>query len=135
MRIPEAPLHDHGYFEARPGDVAVRDDLLLVDVRDERELLDAYGHVHGVLLCPMDALLEGGLGPELRDRPLVLICDNGFRSRKCARHLVEAGHPEVYLLVGGMRRWTAEERPVARVPTWVTAAGPRAEDPQPGESG
>jgi rhodanese-related sulfurtransferase len=135
MRILEAPLHDHGYFEARPGDVAGRGDLLLVDVRDERELLDGYGHVHGVVHCPMDALLERGLGPELRERPVVLICDNGFRSRKCARHLVEAGHPEVYLLVGGMRRWTGEERPVARVPTWVTAAGPPAPEPQPEEPG
>jgi rhodanese-related sulfurtransferase len=119
-RISEAPQHNLGFFEARPGDVAGRDDLLLIDVRDGRELLDGYGHIHGVLHRPMDRLLSEGLPDQPLERPLVLVCDNGFRSRKCARHLVEVGHREVYHLVGGMRRWTAEERPVARTRTWVS---------------
>lgn len=119
-RIPEAPQHDQGFFEARPGDVAGRGDLLLVDVRDEPELLDGYGHIHGIVHRPADRLLAEGLPDHPPERPVVLVCDNGFRSRKCARHLVERGHLEVYLLVGGMRRWMAEERPVARVRTWAS---------------
>ncbi|MFW6051905.1 MAG: rhodanese-like domain-containing protein [Myxococcota bacterium] len=125
MRIPVAPRHDKGFYEARPGDVAGRDDLPLIDVRDERELTDRYGfgHIHGVGHRPMERILAEGLPGHPKDAPVVLVCDNGFRSRRCAARLAEAGFAEVYHLVGGMKRWTAEGRPVARVPTWRPAPG------------
>ncbi|MFW5926033.1 MAG: rhodanese-like domain-containing protein [Myxococcota bacterium] len=131
MRIPVAPKHKRGFFEARPGDVAGRDDLVLVDVRDERELTDDYGHIHGVVHRSMDRILDEGLPEHPADKPIVLVCDNGFRSRKCAAHLVSQGFTEVYHLVGGMRRWTAEERPVARVPTWAAPPGEMTSDDSP----
>jgi len=122
VRIPVAPKHKHGFYEARPGDVAGRTDLLLVDVRDEKELTDDWGHIHGVMHRPMARVLEEGLPDQPADRPIVLVCDNGFRSRRCAAHLAQRGFTEVYHLVGGMKRWTAEARPVARVETWVEQA-------------
>ena len=119
MRIEVAPRHRSGYLQARPGDVIGRTDLFLVDVRDERELTDDFGHIHGVVHVPMDRVLEEGLPALSKDTPVVLVCDNGRRSARVAKHLVrERGFDEVYHLVGGMLRWTAEERPVARVPTW-----------------
>ena len=119
MRIAEAPQHRLGFLEARPGDVIGRTDLLVVDVRPESDLMDDFGHIHGVTHVPSEVLLARGLPEVAPDTPLVVVCQNGRVSRTCAARLVaDHGFAEVYHLVGGMVRWTAEERPVARVRTW-----------------
>jgi rhodanese-related sulfurtransferase len=119
MKIAEAPRHRLGYLEARPGDVAGRSDLFVVDVRDEVDLTGDFGHIHGVTHLPADRLLREGVPGVSVDAPIVVVCQNGRRSQACAIRLVaDHGFTEVYHLVGGMVRWTAEERPVARVPTW-----------------
>ena len=118
MRIPDAPLHERGYRQARPGDVAGRDDLVLVDVREEIELLGELGHVHGVMHVPSAELLANGLSSVPKSAAVVVLCGDGRTSQKCAATLVELGYEDVYHLVGGMVRWTAEERPIARARTW-----------------
>lgn len=117
-RIEIAPRHRRGYFEARPGDVIGRR-LLTVDVRPEEDLTGDFGHIHGVLHRPAPLLRATGLPGVDRRTPVVVVCGNGRASADCAEVLVkEHGFEEVYLLVGGMVRWTAEGRPVARRPTW-----------------
>jgi len=119
-RIPEAPLHRLGYWQARPGDVIGRNDLLFVDVRsDEHDLLGELGHIHGVRHIPAETVRTTGLPEIPRTQPVVVVCQNGHESLEAAASLVrDHGFDEVYHLVGGMIRWVAEERPVARVPTW-----------------
>lgn len=109
-----APLTAKGYYEARPGDVVVRDDLFLLDVRHPEDLEGDLGHIHQVHHLPLADLDALHLPKET---PVVTVCGNGFESRKAAIALVEGGFMEVYHLVGGMIRWNAEERPVARVST------------------
>lgn len=119
-RIPEAPLHRLGHWQARPGDVIGRSDLLFVDVRPEEDLLGDLGHIHGVRRVDASTLRVRGLPGVPPETPVVLVCANGHASLDCAASLVrEHGFHEVYHLVGGMVRWLAEERPVARVPTWT----------------
>jgi len=113
-RIAVAPLTAKGYYEARPGDVVVRDDLFLLDVRHPEDLEGDLGHIHQVHHLPLADLDALHLPKET---PVVTVCGNGFESRKAAIALVEGGFMEVYHLVGGMIRWNAEERPVARVST------------------
>ena len=114
-RIDVAPLTSRGFYEARPGDVIPRSDLFVLDVRREEDLLGDLGHIHQVHHLPVARLdtLDVPL-----DTPLVLVCGNGFESGSAAITLVERGFTEVYLMVGGMLRWNAEERPVARKATW-----------------
>ena len=120
IRIAGAPKHPRGFYEARPGDVAGRDDLLLVDVRQEAsDLLGDMGHIHGVTHLPREVVTE--IDHPI-DAPVVVVCNNGRTSRRAAVDLVAAGFQEVYHLVGGMLRWTAEERPIARVQTWREAS-------------
>jgi len=117
QRIADAPRTAHGYLEARPGDIAGREDLVVIDVRELSELTDELGHIHGVRHVPMAQVLANAIElPE--ETPVVLVCRSGRRSATCAAHLVSRGFSEVYNLVGGMVRWRAEERPVARTPTW-----------------
>lgn len=126
MKIAEAPQHRLGYLQARPGDVIGRDDLLIIDVRDEADLLDDFGHIHGVMQFPSRRVLREGLPGVPPDRAVVLVCSNGRTSQTCCKRLVqEHGFAEVYHLVGGMVRWTAEERPVARVETWTPLGAAR----------
>ena len=47
------------------------------------------------------------------------ICKAGGRSAKAATSLVARGFREVYSVSGGMIRWNAEERPIARTRTWT----------------
>ncbi len=114
-RIPAAHPHDRGYYQVRPGDIITREDLLLLDVRYEEDLDRDMGHIHQVQSLPLRHL-ERFAHP--LDTPVVLICGNGRESVRAAEALVKRGYQEVYHLVGGMLRWTAEERPVARKVTW-----------------
>jgi len=118
MRIADAPKTSRGYYEARPGDIAGLDGLVIVDVRPEDELTGELGHIHGVRHVPTDTVTEQGLADVSPDDAVVLVCRNGRESAACAASLVERGYGEVYVLVGGMVRWNAEERPVARAATW-----------------
>ena len=120
-RLREAPRTRDGFYEVRPGDVVGRDDLTIVDVRAIEDLLGDFGHIHRVVHVPADAVRELGLSGLSKRKPIVLVCANGRESRECARALVERhDFREVYHLVGGMVRWLAEARPVARSPTWRT---------------
>jgi rhodanese-related sulfurtransferase len=118
--IPGAPQHRLGFLQARPGDVAGREGLTVIDVRSDRELeADGLGHIHQVLQVPLPELLSRGAPALDPAAPVVVVCQNGRASEQAAAALVRAhGFLEVYHLVGGMVRWAAEERPVARRRTW-----------------
>ncbi len=119
VRIPEAPLTKRGYYEARPGDIIGRTDVLVIDLRPEADLTGDFGHIHGVTHVSREQVLRDGLPGITRETPVVLVSNNGRDSAVVATHLVQDhGFREVYNLVGGMVRWIAEERPVARRPTW-----------------
>jgi rhodanese-related sulfurtransferase len=116
MRIAEAHIMAEGYAQVRPLDVAGRDDLTFVDVRAEaRDLLGDLGHIHGARHVAKARLIASGLPRVSTNTPVVVVCNDGRESRDAAIALVaEHGFAEVYHLVGGMLRWTLEDRPVAR---------------------
>ena len=125
-RIPEAPKTRHGYYELRPLDVLGRDDLVLIDVRPPEDLTHHFGHIAGVRQRVSATIRAEGLPDVAKDTPVVLVCDNGRETRRLAIALVQDfGFEEVYHLVGGMLRWTAEERPISMAgadadpPTWT----------------
>lgn len=96
----------------------------MVDVRPLEDLCGDFGHIHGVAHRSLDDLERAGLPGVHPREAVVVVCGNGHMSRRGAVALVQRhGFREVYHLVGGMLRWTAEERPVARVPTWRVFAG------------
>lgn len=119
LKLVDSPPTAQGYYEARPGDVAGRPRVVLVDVRDEAELLGVLGHIHRVRHAPLAKVLADGLPDVDVHAQVVCICDAGRRSARAAASLVERGFVEVYSMSGGMIRWNAEERPVARTRTWT----------------
>lgn len=85
-------------------------DPLLIDVREPEEY--HHGHFAGAANLPLSELLTRR--PDLpRDRPILLICRTGRRSRRAMRYLLALGFDKVYNLRGGILSWKAGDLPLA----------------------
>lgn len=92
------------------------EDLLLVDVREPYEY--EASHIPGSLLIPR-GMLEGAADPHnrhqiealcsARERPVVVVCDNGGRAAMAADVLQQMGFRRVRSLAGGLGMWEAED--------------------------
>jgi rhodanese-related sulfurtransferase len=84
------------------------EDYLIVDVRTKEEY--DSGHLEGALLLPVQEL-EGRLDELPMDKPIIVYCRSGNRSRTAANILIDNGFTMVYDM-GGISSWTAEGYPV-----------------------
>lgn len=85
----------------------------IVDVRDEPELLGPQGHIPGVWRMPLHRIGEvKTLLPT--NTPLLLVCDDGARSRTAARFLLSLGMTTVAAMEGGMVQWKSSGYAVSR---------------------
>jgi rhodanese-related sulfurtransferase len=82
--------------------MANRKDLVLVDLREPKELRSGY--IAGSQLIPMSALGKGTQSLPA-DKPLLLICAIGGRSYGVGRYLSVKGYAEIYNLKGGISAW------------------------------
>lgn len=95
-----------------------RDGGLIIDIRPESDRL-THGEIPGALtverivlewrLDPAGSHRLTGLHPE---RPVVLVCNEGYASSLAARDLRRLGLPGATDLVGGFRAWAAAGLPV-----------------------
>ncbi len=78
----------------------------LLDVRQPAEYQS--GHIAGAKLIPL-----GDLGERINeidaDKPTIVYCAIGGRSRVAAQMLIEKGFTEVYNLSGGIKVWNSEK--------------------------
>lgn len=86
-----------------------REDLAVVDVRTLKERKRAA--IKGSIHIPMDDIFRGEveLSPE---RPILLYCAVGGRSRSAAIRLQQKGFTELYNLRGGIVDWIKAGLPV-----------------------
>jgi rhodanese-related sulfurtransferase len=94
-------------------------EALVLDVREPVEF--AQGHVPGAVNLPQ-ADLASRLDELPRDRPLLLVCQGGFRSLRAAQFLEQAGFANVASLRGGTAAWVAAGRPLEGSGPKVAAA-------------
>ena len=94
---------------AEAGRLLERGDVQVIDVREEWEF--ARDHIPGARLVPL-AQLGARLEEIDPERPLLMVCEVGERSRLAAEFLHEAGFPQVYNLRGGMIAWRNHRLPV-----------------------
>ena len=86
---------------------------LLVDVRELGEVVG--GRADGAVLIPLSAF--GVRYRELPpDRPLLVICQSGYRSSLAAAYLAANGYPDALNVAGGMTAWERAGLPVRRGP-------------------
>jgi len=84
--------------------------VLLVDVRGSEER--AIAHIPGALAIHLDEFRSGAAALQIPfDQPVVIHCKMGSRSEEASRILIEAGHPDVRNLEGGVLAWVRDVDP------------------------
>jgi len=84
--------------------------VLLVDVRgrDER----AIAGIPGAQAIHLDEFRSGAAVSQIPfERPVVIMCRSGSRSEEASRILIQAGHPDVRNLAGGVLAWIRDVDP------------------------
>jgi adenylyltransferase/sulfurtransferase len=84
--------------------------VLLVDVRgrDER----AIAGIPGAQAIHLDEFRSGAAVSQIPfEQPVVIMCRSGSRSEEASRILIEAGHPDVHNLAGGVLAWIRDVDP------------------------
>jgi rhodanese-related sulfurtransferase len=80
--------------------------LVLLDVREQKELSGSLGHLEGIIHIPIGSLAERVSELEkFKEDEIVVICRSGVRSVLGARILMRAGFKNVLVLKGGMIAW------------------------------
>ena len=103
-----------GIPELAPASLKARldagEDLLLIDVREPFEV--ELAHIDGARLIPLGQI-EGAFGDleDWRERPVVVHCHSGVRSRQACQLLVSKGFSLVENLEGGIDSWSREVDP------------------------
>ncbi len=94
------------------GELESRDPgTILIDVREPVEY--AAGHVPGAVNLPQ-ADLADRLEELPRDRPLLLICQGGYRSLRAAQFLKQMGFEQIASVTGGTAAWIEAGKPLDR---------------------
>ena len=105
MSVPElTPTEFCERWPAREGETPV----VLLDVREPAEL--EIASVPGALHIPMNQI-PARIGELDRDKPLVVMCHAGGRSRRVAEFLLGNGFDNVFNLRGGIDAWSTEMDP------------------------
>ncbi|HLJ81039.1 MAG TPA: rhodanese-like domain-containing protein, partial [Ktedonobacterales bacterium] len=100
---PDVPEISIDTLAARPSRANV------LDVREPEEY--AAGHVPGAASLPQSELATR-LDEVPRDRPVLVICQSGARSRRSAQFLARMGYADVASVAGGTAAWREAGRPV-----------------------
>jgi molybdopterin/thiamine biosynthesis adenylyltransferase/rhodanese-related sulfurtransferase len=88
----------------------LRPDLLLVDVRGSNER--AIAGIAAAQAIHLDEFRSGAAFSQIPfDQPVVILCKTGVRSQEASRILLEAGHPDVRSLAGGVLAWVRDVDP------------------------
>lgn len=91
---------------------ATKENLVVVDVREPSEYCDKRGHIPGALNYPFTSGVLAARYEELpKDRPLLMVCRSGRRSKLAAEFLRSHGFRKVQDMAGGMKAWQWETTP------------------------
>ncbi len=85
--------------------------VFILDVRTPGERLQGY--IAGSTLIPIDAM-ERRIGELPKNRPVLVYCAVGSRSRVVAQALARQGFPEVYNMKDGIYGWYRNGFPIKR---------------------
>lgn len=90
--------------------LAAHPEALVLDVRNPDEWDDDLGHIEGARQIPLAELPRRATEVAAwKDRPVVVVCRVGGRSRRAAEWLAGAGYRQVVNLEGGMAAWRQSE--------------------------
>ena len=88
--------------------ISSNQDYIILDVRTPDEFKEGY--IEGAMLIPV-LELDNRLGELPKDKPIIIYCRSGIRSRNAANILVENGFTQIYDM-GGILDWIDKGYPV-----------------------
>jgi rhodanese-related sulfurtransferase len=103
--MPGVPELSPTEFAARWPQYSSGRDVVLLDVREDDEL--AVAAVAGAVHIPMREV-PARLAELDADKPLVVMCHSGGRSRRVAEYLAANGFRTVFNLKGGIDSWSTQ---------------------------
>jgi rhodanese-related sulfurtransferase len=103
--MPGVPELSPSEFIARWPDYARGEEVVLLDVRELDEL--AVASVAAARHIPMREV-PARIEDLSRDKPVVVMCHSGGRSRRVAEYLRNTGFTQVFNLRGGIDAWSTE---------------------------
>lgn len=86
-----------------PEEIKQDNTAIFLDVREAHEW-DA-GHIEGAQHFALSRLVEGEFPDLPKDRPIVLYCQRGFRSKQAAALFQAKGYTALINLAGGYEAW------------------------------
>ena len=89
-------------FRARWPEAPQAGNVVLLDVREPREL--SIASIPGAIAVPMHEI-PARLNELETDKPIVVMCHSGGRSRQVAGFLLSSGFSDVFNLSGGIDAW------------------------------
>jgi glyoxylase-like metal-dependent hydrolase (beta-lactamase superfamily II)/rhodanese-related sulfurtransferase len=106
---------EHGVNDIVVGEVSAKElrsiietevDLVLLDVREKKELTQKYGHLENILHIPMGDLTKRlSELSDMKNKHIITICRSGKRATTAAQIMTQAGFSNVEVLAGGMKAW------------------------------
>jgi rhodanese-related sulfurtransferase len=102
----EKNIHFEQVWDIGPQELnQVLDQMTIIDVRMREEISAGnLAALPGALQIPLIELVDE-VQKLPREKPIVVICRNGWRSAKAAAFLTQSGFSEVYNLKGGLLYW------------------------------
>lgn len=83
---------------------------LLIDVREQHEW--DVAHATGATHFPKSKLPKFEKNFSAKNKPYILICQRGVRSKIAADFLVDVGYTNIYSVTGGFSDWEEAKLPV-----------------------
>lgn len=89
-----------------------RDETVLIDVREEKELGD--GSINGAKHISLGNLATRISELGAKDKPVLVYCRSGNRSGIACTQLTKEGFTDVYNLAGGIMSWESANLPITK---------------------
>lgn len=101
----EENLHYEGVIDIDPKELLkVKDQVVMIDVRQPEEFTGELGHIPGAKLMVLDTIPDH-LQELPKDKSVVFVCRSGGRSARAASFAMANGYKNVFNLKGGMLLW------------------------------
>ena len=85
---------------------------MIIDVRADAAF--ETGHIVNSKHIVLEAIEADQNVHKKKNKPLLLVCENGMRSGKAANLLRKAGFESVFSLKGGLNQWRTENLPLVK---------------------
>jgi rhodanese-related sulfurtransferase len=115
VRFASAQISPDGIPEVSPEEtLALKDSLVIIDVRRPEEYTGDLGHIDGARLVTLETDFVRTLESLDRAQTHVFVCKVGGRSAQATAYARSKGLVHAFNLQGGMMLWNARKLPVVR---------------------